>query len=149
MKFMTEIRSTGKNTTGIVVPPAVIEALDAGKRPPVTVTVNGHTYRSSIASMNGEAMISLSAENRAKAQVAGGDEVEVEVELDREPREVTVPADLAEAFAANPAAAQRFEALSYSKKRWHVLDIEAAKTPETRQRRIAKAVATLESENTP
>lgn len=146
MRFSTEIRGTGPNTTGIVVPPEVLEALDAGKRPAVTVTLNGHRYRSTIASMNGEAMISLSAENRSKAAVAAGDEVEVELELDKEPRTVTIPGDFAESLAASLDARQRFEALSYSKQRWHVLSIEAAKTAETRQRRIAKSITTLESE---
>jgi hypothetical protein len=146
VKFTTRIKATGTNTTGIVVPPEVIEALDAGKRPAVHVTVNGHSYRSSIASMNGEAMISLSAENRSKAAVAAGEEVEVEVKLDTEPRTVSVPPDFAESLSASPAAQRRFEALSYSKKRWHVLNIEGAKTAETRQRRIAKSIAALETE---
>ena len=88
-------------------------------------------------------MISLSAENRAAAGVAGGDEVDVEIELDTAPREVTVPGDLAVALAAEPAARRTFDGLSYSNKSWHVLQIEGAKTDETRQRRIAKSIDAL------
>ena len=145
MKIRTTIVQGSKNTTGIEVPAEVVEALGAGKRPAVTVTLNGYTYRSSIASMGGKFMISLSAENRANAGVAGGDEVDVVIELDTAPREVTVPQDFAAAIDAVPAARATFDKLSYSNKLWHVLQVEGAKTDETRQRRIAKSVATLES----
>jgi hypothetical protein len=141
VKFETTILQTGTNTTGIAVPSEVVEALGAGKKPAVSVTVNGHTYRSSIASMGGTFMISLSAENRAAAGVAGGDTVEVDLDLDTAPREVDVPDDLAAALAAVPEAKAFFESLSYSNKRRHVMQIDAAKTAETRQRRIQKAVA--------
>jgi len=143
MKFTTTIAGTGKNTTGIPVPDEVVEALGSGRRPKVKVTVGGHTYRSSIASMGGTFMISLSSDNRARAGVGAGDEVDVEVELDTEPREVTVPADLAEALAGDPAAKRVFDRLSYSKQRWHVLSIEGAKTSETRQRRVDKSLGIL------
>lgn len=102
MRFRTTIVQSGKNTTGIQVPGEVMEALGAGKRPAVTVTVNGYRYRSTVASMGGVAMVSLSAEHRAGAGVAGGDEVEVDLELDTAPREVEVPADLAAALDAEP-----------------------------------------------
>ncbi len=143
MKIRTTIVQTGKNTTGIEVPPEVLEQLGAGKRPAVTVTVKGHTYRSSVGSMGGVPMISLSAENREKAGVSGGDQVDVDIELDTAPREVEVPADLAAALDAQPTARATFDKLSYSNKQWHVLQVEGAKTEETRQRRIAKSVATL------
>jgi hypothetical protein len=141
VKFETTIVQSGANTTGIAVPPEVVEALGAGKKPPVTVTLNGHTYRSSIASMGGTFMISLSAENRAAAGVAGGDTVEVDLKLGTAPREVDVPDDLASALATVPEAKAFFESLSYSNKRRHVMQIDAAKTAETRQRRVQKAVA--------
>ncbi len=145
MRIRTQIVQTGKNTTGIEVPADVLEALGSGKRPAVRVTINGHTYRSSVGSMGGTPMISLSAENREKAGVAGGDVVDVDIELDTAPREVEVPADLAAALDAEPAARATFDRLSYSNKQWHVLQVEGAKTDETRQRRIAKSVATLAS----
>ena len=143
MRFRTTIQQTGKNTTGIPVPDDVVAALGSGKRPAVTVTVNGYSYRSTVASMGGVFMVSLSAEHRAGAGVAGGDEVEVDLELDSAPREVTVPPELAAALDAEPAARATFDGLSYSNKSWHVLQVTGAKTDETRQRRVAKSVETL------
>jgi uncharacterized protein YdeI (YjbR/CyaY-like superfamily) len=70
--------------------------------------------------------------------------VDVEIELDTEPREVTVPPDLAAALAHDPQARTSFEGLSYSQKRSYVLPIEQAKTAETRERRIAKAIGMLQ-----
>lgn len=144
MKFRTEIQQgESKNTTGIEVPPSVIEALGAGKRPPVQVTINGYTYRSTVAVMGGASMVGVSAEVREKAGVKGGDVVDVTMELDTEPREVAVPADLATALGKDAAAKRFFEGLSYSNKRRIVLNVEGTKNPETRQRRIEKAVALL------
>ena len=143
MEFTTTILASGKNNTGIPVPESVVTALDAGKRIPVVVTIGGHSYRSSIVFYGGQFLISLSAENRAAAGVGAGDEVVVGVELDDQPREVEVPADLAEALAGDADAAAAFAALSYSGKRAIVLSIEGAKTQETRDRRIAKAIADL------
>jgi Bacteriocin-protection, YdeI or OmpD-Associated/Domain of unknown function (DUF1905) len=143
VRFRTRIVQSGKNTTGIEVPPEVVEALGAGKRPKVKVTIGDYTYRSSLASMGGVSMVSLSAENRAGAGVAGGDEVEVELALDLEERTVTVPPDLAAAMDAVPAARANFDRLPYSNQSWHVLQVEGAKTDETRQRRIAKSVDAL------
>jgi hypothetical protein len=143
MKFTTTIKSAGKTATGIEVPREVVESLGSTKRPPVLVTMNGKTYRSTVAVMGGVFMVGVSAENRKLTGVAAGDEVEVTLELDDKPREVEVPADLAAALAAEPAAAAAFEALSYSNKSRHVLSVNGAKTDETRQRRIAKVVAEL------
>jgi bifunctional DNA-binding transcriptional regulator/antitoxin component of YhaV-PrlF toxin-antitoxin module len=143
MKFQATIQQAGKTATGMEVPPDVVEALGSGKRPAVRVTVAGHTYRSSVAPMRGRFMLPLSAENRERAGVAAGDEVEVEVELDTETREVAVPDDLAKALSADRRAREFFEGLPYSQKQWYVLPIEQAKKPETRERRIAKAVDML------
>jgi Bacteriocin-protection, YdeI or OmpD-Associated/Domain of unknown function (DUF1905) len=145
MRFHTTILQGDKTATGIRVPDEIVEALAAGKRPKVLVTINGHTYRSSIAVMGATFMVGVSAENRASAGVKGGDEVDVDLELDTAPREVTVPAEFAAALDAEPAARRTFEGLSYSNKSWHVLQVEGAKTDETRQRRIAKSVETLKS----
>jgi hypothetical protein len=148
MRFRTQIVLGGKTATGMEVPAEVVESLGAGKRPPVRVTINGFTYRSTIAVMGGVYMVGVNAENRASTGVAAGDEVDVDIELDTEAREVTVPPDLAEALAADDGARRRFNEISYSNQRRHVLSVEQAKTPETRQRRIAKAVATLHDEAT-
>lgn len=133
---------TGKGTTaGIVAPEKTVAALGAGKKPAVTVTLNGFTYRSTVASMGGKFMIGVSNAVRAQSGLKGGDEVEVVLELDTEPRVVDVPADFAAALAAEPAAQAFFDTLSYSNKRRHVEPIADAKTPETRARRIEKSVA--------
>jgi hypothetical protein len=143
VRFHSVIQLGGKTATGIPVPEEVVTSLGSSKRPPVRVTINGHTYRSTLASRGGQFMISRSAENRASAGVAAGDEVEVDIELDTEPREVTVPPDLAEALERDVVAKRYFEGLSYSQKQRHVLPIEQAKTAETRQRRIDKALSML------
>ena len=143
MRFHTTILQSDKTATGIRVPDEVVEALAAGKRPAVKVTINGFTYRSTIAVMGGAYMVGVSAENRAGAGVAGGDEVDVDIELDTAPREVTVPPDLAAALDAEPNARRTFDGLSFSNKSWHVLQVTGAKTDETRQRRIAKSVEAL------
>ena len=143
MRFRTTIVQSGKTTTGIEVPEEVMEALGSGKRPAVRVTINGYSYRSSVASLGGKSMVSLSAEHRAQARVAGGDEVEVDLELGTAPREVTVPDDLAAALDAEPAARATFDRLSYSNKSWHVLQVTGAKTEETRRRRITRSVENL------
>lgn len=142
-RFRTTILQTGKTTLGFEVPPAVVDALGAGKRPPVTVTINGYTYRNTVAVMGGVSMIGVSSEHRGPAGVAGGDAVEVELALDTAPRTVAVPADLAAALDAVPAARETFDRLSYSNRLWHVLQVEGTKVPETRARRIAKSVAAL------
>lgn len=143
MQFRTTILQSGPTATGIRVPDEVVESLGAGRRPAVKVTINGFTYRSSIAVMGGESMVGVSAENRAGAGVAGGDEVDVDIELDTAPREVTVPPELAAALEAEPAAKATFDRLSYSNKSWHVLQVAGAKTDETRQRRIARSIEAL------
>jgi hypothetical protein len=143
MKFRATVELNGKTATGIEVPAEVIVALGKGKRPPVTATVNGYSYRTSVAAMGGRFLMPVSAQVRQDAGVAAGDVVDVELELDETPRTVTVPDDLAEALAGDPAAGAAFARLSYSHQQRHVLAIESAKTPETRQRRIAKAVADL------
>lgn len=143
MRFRTTILQSGKTTTGIQVPDEVVAALGPGKRPAVRVTINGYTYRSTVAVMGGAFMVGVSAQHRAGAGVAGGDEVDVDMELDTAPREVRVPEDLAAALAAEPAAGRTFDDLSYSNRSWHVLQVEGAKTDQTRQRRIAKSVDAL------
>jgi hypothetical protein len=143
MRFHTTILQGDKTATGIHVPDEVVEALGAGKRPKVVVTIRGYTYRSSIATVSGMFMVGVSAENRAGAGVAGGDEVDVEIEVDTAPREVTEPADFAAALDAEPEARRTFDGLSYSNKSWHVSQVEGAKTDETRARRIAKSVEAL------
>jgi hypothetical protein len=143
MRFRATILTAGKTATGIPVPDKVISSLNAGKRPALSVTINGYTYRTTVGFVDGRTMIPLSAENRAGAGVAGGDEIEVEIALDTAPREVSLPADFAAALERDPQAKRTFDGLSYSLRNYHVQQIEGAKTPETRQRRIEKSIATL------
>jgi uncharacterized protein YdeI (YjbR/CyaY-like superfamily) len=107
------------------------------------VTINGYTYRSTVAVMGGESLIGVSSEHRAGAGVAAGDEVDAELELDTAARTVTVPADFGAALDEDPTARATFDGLSYSNKSWHVLSIEGAKTDETRERRIARSIDAL------
>ncbi len=148
MRFRTTVLLAGKTATGIRIPPEVVEHLGSGKRPPVRVTINGYTYRSTVAVMGGEFMVGIAAEHRAAAGVAAGNEVDIDIELDSEPREVTVPADLAGALDEEPEARRFFDGLSYSNRRRFVLSVEEAKTPETRQRRITRPVDTLQDGRT-
>ncbi|MGP1675090.1 MAG: YdeI/OmpD-associated family protein [Candidatus Limnocylindrales bacterium] len=143
MRFRTTILQGDKTATGIRVPDEVVASLGKGKRPPIKVTINGFTYRNTIAVMGGVYMVGVSAENRAGAGVTGGDVVDVDIELDTEPRTVDVPADLAAALDADPDARRTFDALSNSNKGWHVLQVQGAKSDETRARRIAKSVDAL------
>src|SRR3712207_3291978 len=146
MRFSTTVELGGKTATGMEVPAEVVTALGAGKKPAVRVTVGGHTYRSTIATMGGRFLLPLSAENRTAADIAAGDTVEVDVELDDAPRVVEVPTDLAAALDAEPAARRRLDPLSYSHQRRHVLAVEGAKAEATRQRRGASPVAPLGAE---
>ncbi|HKG20166.1 MAG TPA: YdeI/OmpD-associated family protein [Candidatus Limnocylindrales bacterium] len=143
MRFHTTILKSGETATGFRVPDDVVDALGAGRRPKVRVTINGFTYRSSIATVDGSPMVGVSAENRAGAGVQGGDEVDVDIEVDTAPRDVRVPRELAEALDAEPAARATFDALSYSNKSWHAIQIESAKTDETRRRRLEKSIEAL------
>jgi hypothetical protein len=143
MRFRTTIERTGPNTAGIPVPDEVLIALGGGRRPAVTVSLNGYTYRSTVGAMGGRSLIPLSSAHRAASGLAGGETLDVDIELDSAPRTVEVPADLAAALAAEPAAQATFDRLSYSDRSWHVLQIESAKAVDTRARRIAKSVAML------
>ena len=143
VKFRARLELGGKTATGIEVPETVVTGLGTSKKPAVRVTINGYTYRSTIAPRGGRFLLPVSAENRDGAGIAAGDTVEVELALDTEPRVLAVPPDLAKALKRDPAARQFFDGLSYSKKQRFTIPIEQAKTPETRQRRVDKAIADL------
>jgi Bacteriocin-protection, YdeI or OmpD-Associated/Domain of unknown function (DUF1905) len=142
MKFRANVEPP-EPMRGLEVPPEVVERLGGGKRPPVIITINGHSWKSRVAIMRGRFLLGLSNANRQAAGVVTGDEVEVEVEFDAEPRAVVEPADFARALDADPAARAAYDRLAYSHKRQHVHAIESAKKPETRARRIDEALATL------
>ena len=144
MKFKTTLKQAeGSSATGIVIPDDVLAALGAGKKPPVRLTVNGYSYRSTVATVSGSYMVGFSADHRAASGIKGGDSIEVEIELDTEPRTVELPADFAAALNADAKAKATYERLSNSLKGYHVTQVTSAKTDETRQRRIDKSIATL------
>jgi len=138
--FETTVTATGNNT-GIIVPDALVADLGAGKRPPVLVDVNGYQYRSTVGVMGGKHMISISAAVRKDTGLHGGDPVQVTLTVADSPRQVDVPDDLAAALAADQTSAAFFDTLSNSMQRYHIDNVAAAKTAETRQRRIEKAIA--------
>ena len=138
--FETTVAVTGNNT-GIVVPEEAIEQLAAGNRPPVLVNVNGYEYRNTVGMMGGKHMISVSAAVRNATGLKGGDPVRVTLAVADTPREVTVPADFAAALASDERASVFFGKLSNSMQRYHIDNITAAKSADTRQRRIDKALA--------
>ena len=144
VRFHAVLSLENRNATGIHVPVEVVEALGGGKRPAVVATVNGYTYRSTVMGYDpADPLLPFSSGHRIASGLEAGDEIDVELELDTAPRELEVPADLAAALAADPAAQAFFDGLSYSNKRVHTLSVEGAKTPDTRARRVEKAIALL------
>lgn len=141
--FRATLEQAGKTATGIHVPDDVVAALGPSRKPAVKVTIGDHAYRSTIAARGGRYLLPVSAENRERAGIEAGDVVDVELELDTEPRTIEAPADLLAALDPYPDARRFFDDLSYSQRQWFVLSVEGAKTPETRERRIGKAVAML------
>jgi len=141
MRFESRVELGGKTATGIEIPTEIIEALGTSKRPPVTITINGYTYRTTAVRMGGRFLVPLAAENREAAGVAAGDRVVVDIENDTAPREVELPVDLAEAL--DDAARAAYDALSYTHRKEWVRWVEEAKRPETRAARIEKTVTGL------
>lgn len=143
IRFRAELELTGKNTAGFEVPDDVVDKLDGGGHPKVVVTVDGYTFRTSIARMGGRYLLGVSAERRQKGLIATGAVHDVVVALDTAPREVELPADFAAALSESSGAQDFWAGLSYSKQSWHVLQVTGAKKPETRRARIEKSVAML------
>ena len=143
MRFRAKVELGGKTATGIEVPQDVVAALGSGRRPAVTVSLGGHSYRTTVARMGGRFLVPLSAENRTAADVAAGDQVDVDIEADTAPREVAVPGDLAAALTQDRTARANFDALSYTHRKEWVRWIEEAKKAETRVSRLAKTVESL------
>lgn len=143
MHFTSTLESAGKTAAGFEVPDAVMDGLAGGRRPKVRVTINGHTWRTSVGIVDGRSMIGIPVDQRAAARVTPGDVLDVDVELDTEVRDVVMPDDFAAALAPFLEARAFFDSRNYSERRWFVLGIEDAKTPETRARRVEKAVERL------
>jgi uncharacterized protein YdeI (YjbR/CyaY-like superfamily) len=144
LRYIAAVIPSG-NATAVEIPDEVMEALGPQARPPIAITIKGHTWRSRVALMRGQRLVGISAANRAAAGIAEGELVEVDLELDDAPREVTEPPDLAGALNEDPKARAAFDLLPFGLRRKHVADIDQAKTLEVRQRRIQKLVATMRS----
>jgi hypothetical protein len=143
MRFRAELESNGRTAAGFEVPEGVVESLGGGGHPKVSVTVNGFTFRTSIARMGGRFLLGVSTERRALAGIEAGQVLDVDVELDTAPREIEVPDDLAAALAADAQAKKFWDTLSHSKQSWHVHQVTSAKKAETRAARVEKSVAML------
>ncbi|HWB26454.1 MAG TPA: YdeI/OmpD-associated family protein [Chitinophagaceae bacterium] len=142
MKFKTTIVQTGNNT-GTEVSEKILEELNGGKKPLVIVTINNYTYRSAVGKMGDKYMISLSAENRKNANINGGDTVDIILELDTAPRTVVLPDDLQKALNKNKIVKANWDKLAPSKKKAIVFLLTDAKTEETRNKRLEKAIESL------
>ncbi|HWS39438.1 MAG TPA: YdeI/OmpD-associated family protein [Actinoplanes sp.] len=145
MDYRGELQKTGGNTTGFQVPDEFVAALGGGGRPKVVVTVGEFEFRSSIAKMGGAYWLGVSAERRAAGGLDGGRVYDLTITLDEVPRTVEVPADLAEALAAEPDVTAFWDTVSFSNQRWHADQLTSAKTAETRARRLAKSLDLLRS----
>lgn len=144
MKFTATVEPP-EPMRGLEIPRDVVETLGVGKRPNVTITINGHSWKSRVAIMRGRYLLGLSNANRRAAGVDIGDEVEVTIELDTAPRVVTEPADLSRALDANARARAAFDRLAPGRQRQYVLGVERAKKPETRVKRIQMVVDALDA----
>lgn len=143
--FTTTLLQSGNNV-GIEIPDDVVAEL-GGKRVPVIITIDGaYTYRNTTAVMGGKSLVGVSAEHRAASGVVGGQVVEITMVRDDGPREVEVPPALAAALAADPVASAAWEKLAYSHRKEHARAITEAKADDTRDRRVAKAIAMLRGE---
>jgi bifunctional DNA-binding transcriptional regulator/antitoxin component of YhaV-PrlF toxin-antitoxin module len=146
MRYSAALQLDGKTATGIRVPGEIVTALGGGNRPRVRVTVASYTYQTTVARMRGEFTFPVSAAVRDGAGIAAGDRVDVEIEIDSTSREVTIPTELAKRLDGHPGARSAFEKLSYSNQKRHVLAVESAKSPETRERRIATTLDELSNQ---
>jgi Bacteriocin-protection, YdeI or OmpD-Associated/Domain of unknown function (DUF1905) len=146
-RFTVELERMGKTSAGFPVPFDLKKAFGRA-RPPVKVTIRGHTWRTTPGVYGGVGYIGLNRDVRAAAGADVGDRVRVAMELDTEPRTVSVPADLRDALAASNAK-ESFDRLSFTHRREYVEWVESAKRAETRERRIAESVRRVGVGETP
>ncbi len=148
VQFSTQLQARGP-AAAVVLDDAQVAAVGEGaKRFPVAATLNGYTWRTSVARMGGEFLVGLSREVRESAGVAAGDDVDVILELDTAPREVEVPAALAAALAADPQAKAIFDGLAFTHRKEYARWVAEAKRDETRQRRVQQAIEMIKAGKT-
>jgi len=143
MKYRSTVVDAGKSSTGLLVDDGLVAQLGGSKQPNVMVTLSGHTFRSTVILRGVGLVIPLSPEHRESAGVSLGDEVDLVVVLDDDPKRVKLPDDFATALDEVPMARERFDLMSYANQLGHVQLIDGAKNPEARVRRINKALDTL------
>ena len=148
LTLRTTLQARGPAAAVVLDDDHVAELGEGAKRFPVVATINGYTWRGSVARMRGEFLLGLNREVRQAAGVAAGDEVEARIALDSAPRQIDVPADLAAALDADPAVRTRFDGLALTHRKEFVRWVEEAKRPETRERRIVKSVEMVQGGQT-
>ena len=148
IRFRTQLQARGPAATVVLDDGQVAAVGEGAKRFPVVATVNGYTWRTSVARMGGESLVGLSRQVRERAGVAAGDTVDVVLLLDREPREVEVPDDLAAALAADAEAKAIFDALAFTHRKEYARWITEAKRDDTRQRRLSQAIEMIRAGKT-
>ncbi|MDX2077645.1 MAG: YdeI/OmpD-associated family protein [bacterium] len=136
-------KGTEKNVSGISVPPDVIATLNSGKKPKVIITLNGYSYRSTVAVMGNAFMIPFNQDHRMASNLNGDETLDITLELDTEPRTVEIPDDLLAALSAQAGLVDKFNRASYTVQKEFVRQVRDAKTPETREKRIAKVIEKL------
>jgi len=140
LTFRARLQPRGP-AVAIVLDDAHVAVVGEGaKRFPVIATVNGYRWHASVARMGGEFLLGLSRQVREAAGVAAGDDVDVIIELDREPRTVELPEALATALTADPQASASFERMAVSHRKEYARWIAEAKQEQTRQRRVQQAL---------
>lgn len=139
----TLTQAPGMKATGIPVPDSVVAKLGGSRKPAVTITIGDYTYRTTLGVMGGQTLAPFSSDHRAASGLSAGDEIDVTIELDTAPRTVEAPPDLASALDAAPGARAAFDALSPSRQKAHVTNVEGTKNPETRARRVSAVVDAL------
>ena len=148
LRFTTQLQARGPAAAVVLDDAQVAEVGEGARRFPVAATVNGYTWRTSVARMKGEFLVGLSREVRQNAGVEAGDEVEVVLALDEAPREVEVPGALAAALAGDPDARASFEGMAFTHRKEYARWVAEAKKEETRQRRVQQALEMIRAGQT-
>jgi hypothetical protein len=143
LELKTELVPRGPAAAVVLDDDQVAAIGEGAKRFPVRATVNGYTWRTSVTRMRGEFLLGLNREVRESAGVEAGDQVELAIELDTDPRGVEVPEPLARALSADPDAQATFERLAFTHRKEYARWVAEAKREETRDRRVARALQML------
>ena len=133
----------GSEVAALKPPFDVFEVFQRKGRVPVKGTINGFPFRSSLMNMGEGHMMAVNAQLRAGAHCKGGDTVDVIMELDEDERTIEVPAYLKKIINSDAKAKAFWPKLSFTHQKEYVREIEGAKRPETREKRIAAMMDAL------